>query len=232
MAGGGNTMHLIVFSPILLFGESLAACLDTFDDVHVGATCRSADAVPGCVRDLDPDLVLFDVTGEEALAEARGVAHACPTTRLIALAIPEVPKEVIACADAGFAAYVPRQASIDELRGVMRMAIRGEARCHPRLIGHLMSELHRRRGLEEPVELQPLTSRESEVLSLIGRGLSNKEVARALNLSVFTVKAHAHSIFAKLQVRGRGEAMARLRTMPWLGRPGRSHGPLQRSPEA
>jgi DNA-binding NarL/FixJ family response regulator len=137
---------------------------------------------------------------------------------MLALALPEVPKEVVACADAGFTAYLPRQASIDDLRGLMRMALRDEATCHPKVVVCLLNELRRRRGANEVYQSEPLTKRESDVLRLVGRGASNKEVARTLNLSVSTVKAHMHSILAKLRVPGRAQAIARLRNEPWLER--------------
>lgn len=93
---------------------------------------------------------------------------------------------------------------------------RCETRCHPKVVTSLLKELRRRRGFSDSSEGEPLTRRESEVLRLVGRGFSNKEVARSLNLSESTIKAHMHSIFAKLRVRRRGEAIARLRSEPWL----------------
>jgi two-component system nitrate/nitrite response regulator NarL len=211
-------MKLFIFTPIQLFGEALTASLNEFEEIEVVGTCHLADRVADRVLESGPDLLLFDVTGEQALAEAQGVARACPTIRMIALALPELPKEVIACADAGFTAYVPRHASIDELRGLMQMALNGEATCHPKVVVSLLSELRRRRGGHEPDESEPLTKRESDVVRLVGRGASNKDVARTLNVSVSTVKAHVHSAFTKLHVHGRGQVIARLRNEPWLER--------------
>jgi two-component system nitrate/nitrite response regulator NarL len=212
-------MKVLIFTPIRLFGEALTRSLGEFDEIAVVDKCHAVDQVADRVLELAPDLVPFDVTGEPSLGEAHGLARACPSVRMIALALPEMPKEVIACADAGFTAYLPRHASIDELRGLMRMVLRGEATCHPKVVVCLLSELRRRRGAHEANESEPLTRREADVLRLVGRGASNKEVARVLNVSVSTVKAHMHSVLAKLRVRGRAQAIARLRSEPWLERP-------------
>lgn len=215
-------MDLLIFTPIRLFGDSLAAALTSMDDICVRAVCHVAEDVAPKVLEVEPDLVLYDMSAEAAFVEVRGVAEVVPDIPIIAIALNELPAEVIACADAGIAAYVPRDVSIDDLEELMRMTLRGEASCHPKMVACLMRELRKRRSVPEPEAMEPLTRRESEVLHLVGRGLANKEVATALYLSVSTVKAHLHSIFAKLRVRGRGEAIARLRRQPWLGRPTKS----------
>jgi DNA-binding NarL/FixJ family response regulator len=211
-------MKLLIFTPICLFGEALAAALKDLEEVECVQTCGLLCELPDRVRELEPEILLFDVTEEEALAEARMVSLACPALYMIALSLPEVPKAVISCVDAGFAAYVPRQASIGQLRRVLVMAQRGETSCHPQVVAGLVTELRRRRREEAPSNGELLTRREAEVLSLLGRGLSNKEIARSLNVSISTVKAHVHSLLTKLQTRSRGEAIARLRTHPWLER--------------
>ena len=173
-AAHGKDIDVVIFTPIQLFGEALTASLNEFDDVNVQTTCCSPSRIVECVVDYDPDLVLYDVTGQQALAEARAVAEACPQLLMIAIAVPEIPKEVIACADAGFAAYIPRRASMDELCKLIHMTLRGEANCHPKVVASLMRELRHRRHTEEPGPSEPLTKRETEVLRLAGRGMSNK----------------------------------------------------------
>jgi DNA-binding CsgD family transcriptional regulator len=91
------------------------------------------------------------------------------------------------------------------------MALRGECACSPRVTADLFRELRRRRGAagdQPPTE--PLTRRETEVLRHVSHGRSNKEVARALDLSVATVKNHLHAIYAKLRVNRRSQAVDRI----------------------
>jgi DNA-binding NarL/FixJ family response regulator len=70
-----------------------------------------------------------------------------------------------------------------------------------------------------------LTRREGEVLQLIGRGLTNKEIARELHLSTATIKHHVHGVLGKLQVAGRVQAMRRVRETPWIVPPAPSVDP-------
>ncbi|MCP4936410.1 MAG: response regulator transcription factor [bacterium] len=98
-------------------------------------------------------------------------------------------------------------------------ALRGECVCNPLIAGSLLREVRRRQKIaHEQVGSELLTRRECEVLRLLGQGVSNKQIARELNLSVATVKNHVHNIFAKLNIHSRGEALARLRNEPWIAR--------------
>ena len=120
-----------------------------------------------------------------------------------------------------FVSYVPRDASIAQLRNIIHMAMRGEVPCDPKVSAALLRELRvrQRQAIEEQAN-DPLTRRECEVLRLLGRGLSNKAIARQLILSEATVKNHVHEILTKLHVRRRAEATARFRDQPWIAQVG------------
>ena len=214
-------MRILVFSAVRLFGEGLAACLA--DDRLIEAVkccCPPEDIVEHAER-FSADLVLIDVTGEVGLREGRTLAAACPGIPIVALALAEVSDDVIACADAGFVSYVPRDAPITQLRNIIEMALRGEVACNPTVSGALLRELRmRRQRASEAASNEPLTRRESEVLRLLGRGLSNKEIARRLIISEATIKNHVHRILSKLNVKRRAEALVRLRDQPWIAKIG------------
>ena len=210
-------MRVFVYSPVRLFGDSLGAYLSQ-DDLVTAVTVESALLeVARKVRRFGADIVLFDVGRRRGLAAARALADDCLDVPIVALALPEVADEVIACADAGFVSYVPRDASFEELMSIMRMALRGEMHCDPKIACTLLREIRRRRdpGAFHDPGLE-LTRRESEILRLVSRGLSNKEIAAHLNLSVATVKNHVHAILQKLQLKRRTDAQQLLSEKPWI----------------
>lgn len=212
-------MRVLIFSHIRLFGEALVSCLTKFDDYEDVWVCQSVEHLSKEVRKLRPDLdlVLIDVANKQALREARAVCDACPGIVVMALALIENSKNVIECADAGFMGYVPRQASVNELRQLMKMAIKGECSCHPSIATSLLREVNRRKSVPQGTPpREKLTKRECEILTLVGSGLSNKAIATQLSLCVSTVKNHTHKIFTKLHLKCRAQAVAQLRREPWL----------------
>ena len=209
--------RLFVFSPVRLFGDALAACLEMQEDVSEARCCHLSNALLEQVVAFEPDAVLFDVNAENAMQQASSLSSAIPEIPLLAIAIPETSEQVIACADAGFLGYVPRQASVAELCAIVDLAIAGQCACHPKIAGSLFRELSRRhRECSHLKGDEPLTSREREILRSVSRGRSNKEIAREFDLSLATVKNHVHSIFLKLHVSCRTEAVSRLQDEPWL----------------
>ena len=118
-----------------------------------------------------------------------------------------------------------RDASIDALCNSLLEIVAGRLACPPEISGGLLRALFR----PEPASTEPdrnlaLTRRESEVLELLGRGFSNKEIANELCLSVATIKHHVHHVLEKLQLQRRAQAMRRVRDAPWLGRTGSMAG--------
>jgi two-component system nitrate/nitrite response regulator NarL len=146
-------------------------------------------------------MALTDSTGTvQALLAAR------PQLKVVALGVPEDGPEVVAVAEAGIAGYVSREATIEEVGEAMRGVLRGEAALSGKvaagLLRHIARQAQSRRSIEEPRQLTP---REREVLCLIESGLTNKEIARALDLQLSTVKNHVHNVLAKYGAAGRAD---------------------------
>ena len=165
----------------------------------------------------ETNVVLIDVTQGVDLFDVRAIAAEWPDVALVALGLNEQRQEVIRCGRAGFAGYVARDASIDALCKALSEIVAGRLPCPPEIAGGLLRALFGREQRTQESELHfSLTRRESEVLELLGRGFSNKEIASELCLSVATVKHHVHHVLEKLQLQRRAQAMRRVREAPWI----------------
>jgi DNA-binding NarL/FixJ family response regulator len=216
--GDSGILSVIVYSPVRLFADGVAACLDAQADTCAVA-CHDLASLSARLESGQADMVLVDVTDRRALGQGRALIHAFPHVKAIALALPDAAEDVIACADAGFTSYVPRNACVEDMCEVLRRALRDEVSCGPKVSGGLLRELRRRQAMPAPAvdPGEELTRREREVLRLLGRRMSNKEIARQLCLSTATVKNHVHAILSKLKVHARSEALARLQADPMIG---------------
>lgn len=213
-------MRIFVYASVRLFGESLRASLDSHDFVTAVIAHHDAHDLAEQASAFEADVVLFDITIRDQLPLVRSLAIDCPGTPVVALAVPEVVDDIIACAAAGFVSYVPRSASIPEMLKIVAMALRGEVLCDPSVVSSLWAEISRRSdGGETARAAEQLTPRESDVMKLVGQGLSNKEIALEIRLSVATVKNHVHSSLRKLDLRRRGEVRQLLCDKPWLLHP-------------
>lgn len=214
-------MDLIVFTPVRLLGDGLAFSLANRPGIVVRAVVNAFAELRSALAASDVDLVLIDVTQSIDLSEVRAIAQAHPDLLLVALGLDEQRQSVIRCGHAGFTGYVPRDASIDALCEALSDVVHGRLACPAEISCELLRALFR---MQQPttgaVPGQPLSRRECEVMQLIERGMSNKEIARELCLSVSTVKHHVHHILEKLALSRRTQAMHRAREAPWIALPG------------
>lgn len=169
-----------------------------------------------------PDLVLIDATQGVDVVDVRAIAVQWPDVPLVALGLIEQRQQAIGCGRVGFVGYMSRDAGADSLCSALDDVTAGRLKCSAEISGGLLRALFQ---AQEPAPLgnaDALMQRESEVLALIGQGLSNKESARELDLSVATVKHHVHHVLDKLKLQRRAQAMRRVRDAPWLAAPARA----------
>jgi two-component system nitrate/nitrite response regulator NarL len=210
-------MKIIILTPVRILGEGLDACFSRRPEFTLLATVPDLPSLRAVLRKTSADLVLIDVTQGIDLEEVRVIAEERIDVALMALGLCEQRPEVIRCGRAGFVGYVSREATIDELCQAMTEVMTGRLRCSAAISGALLRALFRLSpGIVPECPDATLTRREGEVLQLIGRGLSNKEIARELRLSTATIKHHVHGVLGKLQVARRMQAMRRVREAPWL----------------
>ncbi|HET7058574.1 MAG TPA: response regulator transcription factor [Nitrospiraceae bacterium] len=212
-------MKIIILTPVRLLGDGLAACFSSRPDMCTLAVVSDLAGLRDTLATTEAHVVLVDVTQGIDLFDVRAIAVEWSDVPLVALGLNEQRQEVIRCGRAGFAGYVARDASIDLLCKTLSEIVAGRLACPPEISGGLLRALFRKGSpAEEPDVDLALTRRESEVLALLGSGLSNKEIGCELCLSVATVKHHVHHILEKLKLERRAQAMRRVRDAPWLAR--------------
>jgi DNA-binding NarL/FixJ family response regulator len=155
---------------------------------------------------------LLDATKRNNLERSSSLRQTVTGAKIVAFAVADSDEEVIACAEAGISGYISHRGSVEDVVAAVDAAVFGELHCSPRTSALLFSRIAQVCGKRDPLVGQEiLTSREKEIVALVERGLSNKEIARSLRIGTATVKNHIHNILNKLDVRRRGEAAAWLR---------------------
>ncbi len=203
---------VFIVSDVRLYRDGLATALAREQQTEVVGTAESAARALEPVAALRPDAVLVDVSAPGGVDGVRALVAAVPDARVVALAISDVEREVVACAEAGVAGYVTREAGVAELVAALEAVGEGDVHCTPKMAGALLRRVTALAAQSGPrVDEPPLTRREREVVDLIDDGLSNKEIAGRLQIEVATVKNHVHNILEKLQVRRRADAAALVR---------------------
>lgn len=193
--------------------EALARVLSEQEQIRVIGTFAPVGGAFAQVAELAADVTLVDMGIADALGVVREVVATAPDVNVVALGIPDTEADTIACAEAGVSGFVQLEASLEELVRTIESVAKGEMLLTPRLASALFRHVATLAAgtAEQDPRLARLTKREREILWLIDEGLSNKQIARRLTISLPTVKNHVHSILEKLQVSRRAEAAARAR---------------------
>lgn len=186
--------------------QGLRDFLELQDDIDVVGEAASGVEAIGLVKQLLPDVVIMDLVMPEmdGVESTRRVKSVSPTTQVIVLTSFADDDKVFPAIKAGAISYLLKDVSPVELARAVRAAKRGEAVLHPEVAAKLMQEFSGSRH-DEP-EAEALTEREMDVLRLIARGHSNREIADALIISEKTVKTHVSNILSKLHLADRTQA--------------------------
>jgi len=203
---------LVVIARVRFYRDGLADLFVNVDGFTVAATAAGVEQALPLIRDLEPDIAMIatdDETGPELIRE---IAACRPVTRVVVVGIADNHPDLMPLAEAGVAGYVTSDASAEEVVSVVRGVANGEAPCSPRIVAALLQRVAAlARERRDATRASQLTARELEIVALIDRGFSNKQIASDLSIEVATVKNHVHNILEKLNVSRRGEAAALVR---------------------
>jgi DNA-binding NarL/FixJ family response regulator len=186
--------------------QGLRYLLEQEDGIEVVGECPDGESAIAAVRTLAPTVVLLDLfmPGTSGLDVLAQIKHDRPETEVLMLTSSTADEHLLAAVRAGALAYLPKTAGVDQVVASVRAAARGESLLDPRIAARLVREV--RDAIPRRGPLNQLSPRETEVLALLARGRSNREIARACSISEETVKAHVSSILAKLHLADRTQA--------------------------
>ena len=207
-----NPIRVLIVDDHTLFRSGIKLLLQRDGGFEVVG--EAGDGLEGIKRakSLQPDIVLLDlhmpgISGREAV---QLIVEEVPETRVVMLTVSEDAEDLVDCLRAGAAGYLLKNIETDYLIDAIRRAACGESVMSPLMTSKLVREFRtqpKADAVPQPAEEhEKLSPREKEIITLLARGASNKEVARALGVAESTVKIHVQSILKKLNLSSRVQA--------------------------
>jgi len=181
--------------------------LEIQDDIEIAGEAENGLEAVEKVKLYFPDIVLMDLVmpSMDGIEATRQINAATSTTRVIVLTSFSEDDQVFSAIKAGATGYLLKDVSPTDLVEAIRATHQGESQLHPDIVNKLMQEYASRPA--EPNSIHGnMTERELEVLGLIARGMSNREIAQSLIISEKTVKTHVGNILSKLHLKDRTQA--------------------------
>jgi DNA-binding NarL/FixJ family response regulator len=205
-------IRILVVDDQALVRAGFAAILESEDDLEVVGELDDGAQVLSCAREVRPDVVLMDIRmpGMDGIAATRQLLERGPTgVRVLMLTTFDLDEYLYEAMKAGASGFLLKDTPRAQLLSAVRAVAAGDATLSPGLIRRLVDDFVRRPppGTALPPALASLTARETEVLHLMARGLTNAELAANLFLSEATVRTHITHIFEKLALRDRVQAV-------------------------
>jgi len=214
-ARGGPGLRILLIWGVRFTGECLVELLGRDPLVSVVELCTDISEAVVLAPTLQADIVLLDARMPEGVAAVRRALDMAPGMRIVVSSVRDTEDDIIAWAEAGVIGYIPSTTSLGDFVRLIMEIHSGEQVCSGRVaagllrrIAHTASGSSRRTGL---VATPALTRRERQTAELIKSGLSDKEIARRLNISIATTKSHVHNLLGKLSLRRRSEVADHLR---------------------
>jgi two-component system NarL family response regulator len=209
---GTGAIRVLIADDQALFRRGLDVVLGTEENVEVVAEAEDGEAAIAQAEALAPDVVLMDVrmprvNGIEA---ARRIREMLPSTKILMLTVSDEEDDLYEAIKAGANGYLLKDISAEEVAAAIQSVAQGQSLISPSMASKLLTEfnsLARQAAEKEQLPAPVLTARELEVLKLVARGMSNKDVADELFISENTVKNHVRNILEKLHLHSRMEAV-------------------------
>ncbi|GAB3953486.1 response regulator transcription factor [Kribbella albertanoniae] len=202
------TIRVLIVDDQEMVRAGFGALLNAQPDIEVvGQAGDGAQAITAAAE-LRPDVILMDVRMPvmDGLAAAREILSVADAPRVIMLTTFDLDDYVYAALRAGASGFLLKHSTPDELAGAVRVVAAGDALLAPSVTRRLVEDFTRAQPAST-IAPDQLTPRETDVLRLVARGLSNRQIAAELVVAEQTVKSHVSSILTKLDLRDRAQAV-------------------------
>ncbi len=205
-----------------VFRKGMRALLTSLGGAEVVAEAADGEQAIALCAELAPDVVVMDLQmpGKNGVEATRGILAAHPGTGVLVLTMFEDDDSVFDAMRAGALGYLVKGSETDEIIAAITAVGRGEAIFGPTVARRILSFLTRPLSAYDQQLFPELTDREREVLDLIAAGINNPDMAKRLHLSPKTIRNHVSSVFSKLQVADRAQAIVRARAAGLGRQPG------------
>lgn len=204
-------MKILIIDDHRSFADALGVALDSQPDIDVVGTASTPWAAREALREpVDIALIDIDLDGHSGLTLAKDIITHFPQTRVVMITGQAEPDALRQALEMRVAGFVLKSVPLDELVATVRSANGGQVALPAPLLAAVVEqqEENRRRGDETSELRRHLTDREIEMLELLAAGMSTKEIAERLYLSVNTVRTHIQNVLSKLDAHSRLEAVS------------------------
>lgn len=206
------TIRILIADDHPVFRFGLKALLSTEPGMQVVGEATTGSEAVSMARALAPDVILMDINMPElnGIEATNQIVHENPGMAILILTMMD-DDSLFSVMQAGARGYLLKGEQGEETLRAIRAVASGEAIFSPRIAQRLSLYFSDRSMIQSVTPFPELTPREREILDLVAKGLTNNAIAERLNLSPKTIRNQVSTIFSKLQVASRGEAIARVR---------------------
>ena len=195
-------------SQVRVFREGLAKTLVQRPGIHGVHTAADVAEALAQVVALSPEVVLLDLSAGFDCSLTGELHAACSGAHVVVLGIEADEDVILTCVENGASGYLSLDGSLDDLVSTIHHVVQDRLRCSPSISAALARRVASLANEDGGRGRLRLTSRECQVLKLVRRGMSNREIAASLDICISTVKNHIHNILGKLHVTTRAQAAA------------------------